>query len=88
MEHKEDRIPLIKTEQGITGRLYAEDIQGDKFNYNDSTLSFNGKKSKKKLRIGTKLVLTALEADRDFGSISFGVDQEDFALIKSRKKGA
>ena len=45
------------------------------------------KKSKKKLRIGTKLVLTALEADRDFGSISFGIDQEDFALIKSRKKG-
>ena len=82
------KVMFVKTEQGITGRLYPEDIQGDKFNYNDNTLSFNGKKSKKKLRIGTKLVLTALEADRDFGSISFGVDQEDFALIKSRKKGA
>ena len=82
------KVMFVKTEQGITGRLYPEDIQGDKFNYNDNTLSFNGKKSKKKLRIGTKLVLTALEADRDFGSISFGIDQEDFALIKSRKKGA
>lgn len=82
------KVMFVKTEQGITGRLYAEDIQGDKFNYNDATMSFNGKKSKKKLRIGTKLVLTALEADRDFGSISFGIDQEDFALIKSRKKGA
>jgi ribonuclease R len=82
------KVMFVKTEEGITGRLYAEDIQGDKFNYNDATLSFNGKKSKKKLRIGTKLVLTALEADRDFGSISFGIDQEDFALIKSRKKGA
>lgn len=82
------KVMFVKTEQGITGRLYAEDIQGDKFNYNDATMSFNGKKTKKKLRIGTKLVLTALEADRDFGSISFGIDQEDFALIKSRKKGA
>ncbi len=82
------KVMFVKTEQGITGRLYPEDIQGDRFNYNDTTLSFNGKKSKKKLRIGTKLVLTSLEADRDFGSISFGVDQEDFALIKSRKKGA
>ena len=82
------KVMFVKTEQGITGRLYPEDIQGDRFNYNDATLSFNGKKSKKKLRIGTKLVLTALEADRDFGSISFGIDQEDFALIKSRKRGA
>ena len=82
------KVMFVKTEEGIVGRLYPEDIQGDRFNYNDSTLSFNGKKSKKKLRIGTKLVLTALEADRDFGSISFGVHQEDFALIKSRKKGA
>ena len=82
------KVMFVKTEEGIVGRLYPEDIQGDRFNYNDNTLSFNGKKSKKKLRIGTKLVLTALEADRDFGSISFGVDQEDFALIKSRKKGA
>ena len=46
------------------------------------------KKSKKKLRIGTKLVLTALDADKDFGSISFGVDEDDFALIKSRKRRA
>ena len=82
------KVMFVKTEEGIVGRLYPEDIQGDRFNYNDNTLSFNGKKSKKKLRIGTKLVLTALEADRDFGSISFGVDQDDFALIKSRKKGA
>lgn len=82
------KVIFVKTEEGITGRLYAEDIQGDKFNYNDATMSFNGKKSKKKLRIGTKLVITSLEADRDFGSISFGIDQDDFALIKSRKKGA
>ena len=82
------KVMFVKTEQGITGRLYAEDIQGDRFYYNDSTLSFNGKKSKKKLRIGTKLVLTALDADKDFGSISFGVDKDDFALIKSRKRRA
>jgi hypothetical protein len=51
-------------------------------------LSFAGKKSKKRIKIGTKLVLTALEADRDFGSISFGIESSDLQLIKSRKKGA
>jgi len=82
------KVIFVKTDEGIVGRLYPDDIQGDRFNYNDTTLSFNGKKSKKKLRIGTRLVLTSLEADRDFGSISFGIDEEDFKLIKSRKKGA
>lgn len=82
------RVMFVKTEEGITGRLYPEDIEGDKFNYNDNYLSYAGKKSKKRIKIGTKLVLTSLEADRDFGSISFGIQQEDLALIKSRKKGA
>lgn len=82
------KVMFVKTEEGITGRLYPEDIEGDRFNYNDNYLSFAGKKSKKRIKIGTKLVLTALEADRDFGSISFGVNQEDLPLIKSRKRGA
>lgn len=82
------KVMFVKTEEGITGRLYPEDIEGDRFNYNDNYLSFAGKKSKKRIKIGTKLVLTALEADRDFGSISFGVSQEDLPLIKSRKRGA
>ena len=82
------KVMFVKTEEGITGRLYPEDVIGDRFNYNDSTLSFNGKKTKKKIRIGTKLVLTALDADRDFGSISFGVEQEDIPKILSRKRGA
>ena len=82
------KVMFVKTEEGITGRLYPEDIEGDKFNYNDNYLSFAGKKTKKRIKIGTRLVLTALEADRDFGSISFGVQQEDLALIKSRKRGA
>ncbi len=82
------KVMFVKTEEGITGRLYPEDIEGDKFNYNDNYLSFAGKKTKKRIKIGTKLVLTALEADRDFGSISFGIDRDDLQLIKSRKKGA
>lgn len=82
------KVIFVKTEEGITGRLYPEDIEGDKFNYNDSYLTFAGKKTKKRIKIGTKLVLTSLEADRDFGSISFGIDRDDLQLIKSRKKGA
>jgi hypothetical protein len=45
------KVMFVKTEEWIVGRLYPEDIKGDRFNYNDSTLSFNGKNSKKKLRI-------------------------------------
>ena len=82
------KVIFVKTAEGISGRLYPEDVEGDKFNYNDRTLSFNGKKSKKKIKIGTELVLTSLEADRDFGSISFGVQQEDLPLIKVKKRGA
>lgn len=82
------KVMFVKTDEGITGRLYPEDIEGDRFNFNDNYLSFAGKKTKKRIKIGTKLVLTALEADRDFGSISFGVNQEDLPLIKSRKRGA
>ena len=82
------KVMFVKTEEGITGRLYPEDIEGDKFNYNDNYLSFAGKKTKKRIKIGTKLVLTALEADRDFGSISFGIERDNLQLIKSRKKGA
>lgn len=77
----------IKTEQGIDGRLHPNDINGDYFTFNDKTLSFVGKKSKRRIKIGTHLVLTALDADRDFGSINFGINEEDLALIKSRKRG-
>ena len=77
----------VKTDQGIDGRLYPRDIKGDYFTYNDQTLSFVGKNSKRRIKIGSHLVLTALDADRDFGSISFGIEEEDIALIKSRKRG-
>lgn len=82
------KVIFVKTEQGIDGRIYPDDIEGDKFVFNDSTLSFNGRKTKKKIKIGSNLVLTALEADRDFGSISFGIPSDDLALIKGRKRGA
>lgn len=82
------KVIFVKTQEGISGRLYPEDVEGDKFNYNDRTLSFNGKRTKKRIKIGTELVLTSLEADRDFGSISFGVVQEDLPLIKAKRKGA
>lgn len=82
------KMIFVKTEDGIDGRIYPEDIVGDKFTFNDTTMSFVGKKSKIKLRIGTQLVLTSLEADRDFGSINFGVTSEDLPLIKAKRKGA
>lgn len=82
------KVIFVKTEQGIDGRIYPDDIEGDKFVFSDSTLSFNGRKTKKKIKIGSNLVLTALDADRDFGSISFGIPEEDLVLIKGRKRGA
>ncbi|MGN1372226.1 MAG: ribonuclease R family protein [Candidatus Coprovivens sp.] len=82
------RVMFVKTDDGITGRLYPEDIEGDEFKYNPKYLSYSGKKCNKKIKIGTRLVLTALDADRDFGSISFGIEREDLQLIKSRKRNA
>lgn len=81
-----NKVIYVKTTDGIDGKLYPEDVMGDRFNFNEKTLCYCGKKSKKRIKIGTELVLTALDADRDFMSITFGVDEDDFSLIKKHGK--
>lgn len=82
------KVIFVKTSNGIEGRLYPEDIEGDVFNYNDRGLSYVGKRSHAKIKIGTELVVTALEANRDFGTICFGIDEVDLPVIKTKRKGA
>ncbi len=78
----------IKTADGIEGKILVEDLEGDKFYYDDATASFKGRKSKIKIRIGTHLVLTAVDTKKEYRTVNFGLDEDDFQLLLSKKKGA
>lgn len=76
----------IKTPDGIEGKLLAEDIEGDTFIYDDSTCSFKGKKSKLKIKIGTRLLLTCIDTKKEYKTVNFGLETEDLAAMKLAKK--
>lgn len=80
-----NRIIFVKTEQGIGGKILPYDIDGDIFTFNDRSLSFNGNSTHIKIKIGTKLVITALDTNREFKTINFGVSEEDLPLILTKK---
>ncbi len=82
------KVIFVKTVDGIDGKIYLENIMGDTFRYNESTYAFIGRKSKKRIKLGSHLVVTAIEADQEFGSVAFGIAEDDIKLIKGRKKGA
>lgn len=82
------KVIFVKTSNGIEGRIYPEDIEGDTFNYVDRGHCYQGKRTHTRIKIGTELVVTALEADRDFGAICFGVEACDLPIIKTKRKGA
>lgn len=78
----------IKTSDGIDGKILAEDLEGDKFFYDDATASYRGKKSKIKIRIGTRLTLTAIDTKKEYRTVNFGLDEEDFMKLVMKKRGA
>lgn len=82
------RVIFVKTIDGIDGKIVTEDIKGDSFRFSDEAFAFVGKKSKKRIKIGTQLVVTAIDATQDLGSVAFGIDSEDLKLIKGRKSKA
>ena len=71
---------FIKTEEGITGYLRPQDLEGDTFLYDDKSLSYKGKNSHFKIRIGTPLVVTAIDA-----TLEFGMATEDLLTLKKEK---
>ena len=78
----------IKTNDGIDGKILVEDINGDSFYYDNTTASFRGKKTKVKIRIGTRLVLTAIDTKKEYRTVNFGLDEEDFAKLVLKRRGA
>ncbi len=80
------RTIFVKTVDGIDGKIDLDDLEGDKFNYDDRTNSYKGKNSKVKIRIGTPLILTALDTKREYKTINFGLEQEDFIDLRDAKR--
>ena len=76
----------IKTFDGIDGKLLIEDIDGDDFFYDQRTNSFNGKKTKVRIKLGTELCLVAVDTKKEYRTINFGLDSEDLHVMKLQKK--
>lgn len=93
-EHSEDKFEAvvtfisssgiyIKTSQGIEGKIYVEDIEGENFAY-DHKKNIYRSKSGYVINIGTKLVLTPLDAQREHKTINFSIKDEDLLVLKKR----
>ena len=76
----------IKTFDGIDGKLLIEDIDGDDFFYDPRTNSFNGKKTKVRIKLGTELCLVAVDTKKEYRTINFGLESEDLHVMKLQKK--
>jgi len=68
----------VKMGNGVLGKIAPEDLKGDKFVYDDASASFKGKKSKRKLRIGTGIIVTCLDTRREYRTVNFGLMEEDY----------
>ena len=78
----------IKTYDGIEGKLLIEDIEGDSFIYDARTNSFNGKKTKVRIKLGTELCLVAVDTKKEYRTINFGLESEDLLVLKKKKSTA
>lgn len=75
----------IKTSQGIEGKIYAEDIDGEDFRYVAKNNVYKSKRNDYVIGIGTRLILTPLDAHREHKVINFGIRDEDLLSLKKRK---
>lgn len=75
----------IKTTDGIDGKLLIEDIEGDDFFYDPRTNSFNGKKTKVRIKLGTELCLAVVDTKKEYRTINFGLESEDLHVMKMKK---
>lgn len=73
---------FIKTEEGIDGKIDINDIEGDYFVFDNRTLSFKGRKTKVKIKIGSKLCLVAVDTNKEYKTINFGMEEEDILALK------
>jgi ribonuclease R len=74
----------IKTHDGIDGKLLIEDIDGDDFFYDPRTNSFNGKKTKIRIKLGSELCLVAVDTKKEYRTVNFGLETEDLLVLKKK----
>lgn len=75
----------IKTMNGIDGKIVPGDLEGDKFFYDDKSVSFKGQKTKAKIAIGTGLIVTPFDTKAEYKTINFGVVEEDIMTLRKKK---
>ena len=75
---------FIKTSQGIEGKIYVEDIEGEDFSYDYKNNVYRSKNRDYVIDIGTKLVLTPLDTSLENKIINFSIKYEDLPVLKKR----
>jgi len=76
---------FVKLKNGVVGKIDPYDYLEDYLIYDDSTLSYVGRKSGKRVYIGDELIVQALDTKREHRVINFGVSKEEGKkLIKKR----
>ena len=76
---------LVKTSNGIEGKLDPLDIEDEDFYYDSKARAFIGKNTKIRITIGTQLELVAVDTKREYRTINFGLNSEDLMQLKKIK---
>ena len=76
----------IKTREGIDGVIKDTDVEGLHLLYDKATASYKDKKNGITIRIGDKLVATALGSEKNYKSVLFGISEEDVDNIQILKR--
>lgn len=75
---------FIKTSQGIEGKIYADDIEGEEFRFDYYNNVYKSKRQGYVIDIGTRLLLTPLDVYGENKMISFSIKDEDLMVLKKR----
>lgn len=76
----------IKTREGIDGVIKDTDVEGLNLMYDKKSLSYKDKRNGITIRIGDKLVATALGSERNYKSVLFGISEEDVDSIYTLRR--
>ena len=76
---------FVKLKNGVVGKIDPYDYLDDYLIYDDSSLSYVGRMSGKRVNIGDELIVQALDTKREHRVINFGVSREEGKkLVKKR----
>ena len=76
---------FIKTSNGVVGKIDINDYQGDILLFDENRLAYRGRNTGIRIKIGTTLMVTALDAHREYKMINFGVTYEDAKKLVLKK---